>query len=193
MRCHSRTRHDAAMVRQHFHTQSTTMILHQQTDVPQCVTFTLPRGSKDAHLRCTLTLGIGHRLCQVIGLLFCHMVNAMSEAFTHFCLKRIPITDNCSGNPPLSHKLIGSTVTTHHCRPRAKHLERYRVRGIMTIRKYDYFLIVEQHRYYNFLFIQIVVMPLTPWGALTVAYSSSSSIRLIHLKYPKTARMQYTQ
>lgn len=128
------------MIGEHAHAESLAVVLHEQTDVAQCVTLTLSSRTKDANIAGALLTCVSYGLGQVVGFLFGYVMNEVRKASAYFVGKRIAIPNDGGRNAAFSHETIGSAVTTDYWKSALQHCNRKWVCGIIAVGKDDDFL-----------------------------------------------------
>ena len=136
----SRAGEDFAVVGEHAYGEALAVVLHEQTDIAQCVTLAQSCGAEDAYFSGAFAFHVGHGLCQVVGFLLGNLVDEVGALLTHLFGKRIAVADNGCGGAAFGNKSVGCSIATHDGESAVQLSKRKGMGGVIAVGKDDYFL-----------------------------------------------------
>ena len=136
----SRAGADFAVVGEHAYGEALAVVLHEQTDIAQCVTLAQSCGAEDAYFAGAFVFHVGHGLCQVVGFLLCNLVDEVGTFLTHLFGQGIAVADNGCGDAAFGNESVGCAVATHDGESAVQLCKRKRMGGVIAVGKDDYFL-----------------------------------------------------
>ena len=128
-----------AVVGEHAYGEALAVVLHEQTDVAQCVTLAQSCGSEDADFAGAFAFHVGHGLCQVVGFLLGNLVDEVGAFLTHLFRQGIAVADNGSGGAAFGNESVGCAIATHDGQSAVQLCKRKGVGGVIAVGKDDYF------------------------------------------------------
>ena len=136
----SRAGEDFAMVGEHAYAETLAVVLHEQTDIAQCVTLAQSCGSEYADFSGAFAFHVGHGLCQIVGFLLGNLVDEVGAFLTHLFRQGIAVADNGSGNAAFGNKSVGCAIATNDGESAVQLCKRKGMGGVIAVGKDDYFL-----------------------------------------------------